>query len=436
VKPGRGSLVRGTALVAVLVLLAAFGAWMLQASIPRRIVVATGVPDSLYRIHFQRYKEILARDGVTLEERATGGSGENARLIADPGSGVEVAFMQGGVIKDAGNVVMLAALYYEPLWVFYRGPADVTQLDALRGRRIAVGGPEEGVHAFVAPLLEANGVTSSDSQFAAIGNLDAIDALRSGRVDAAMLVGGAGSPAIAEALRDTGLKLMDFRRAEAYQRRFDHITKLVLPAGTVDLARDIPAADVTLISTEAMLVARDGLPPAIIALLHEAAREIHSDQGYFEKPREFPNTDPVDLPVSTYADRHHRFGPSLLHRYLPFFFATFVERLVILLVPLLVIIVPLMNLLPQLLRWRARSRVYRWYGELALLERDIDSRTGDLPIEQWLAKLDRIEAAAARVRTPASYAAEAYTLREHIALVRRNVLARAAQGRVVESAVS
>jgi TRAP-type uncharacterized transport system substrate-binding protein len=422
--------------VAVLVLLAALGAWMLQASIPRRIVVATGVPDSLYHIHFQRYKEILARDGVSLVERATGGAAENARLIADPKSGVDVAFMQGGVIKDAGNIVMLAALYYEPLWVFYRGPAHVAHLDALRGRRIAVGTPGQGVHVFVEPLLSANDVTSSNSELVPIGNLEAIQALQSGRIDAALLVGGAESTAIAQALRDTGLELMDFRRADAYQRRFDHISKLVLPAGTVDLARDIPANDVTLISTEAMLVSRDDLPPALIALLYEAAREIHPDQGYFEKPREFPNTDPVDLPVSAYADRHHRFGPSLLHRYLPFFFATFVERLVILLVPLLVVIVPLMNLVPQLLRWRARSRIYRWYGELALLERDIDSRSGDLPIDQWLARLERIEAAAARVRTPRSYAAEAYTLREHIALVRRNVLARAKQGRVVESAVS
>jgi TRAP-type uncharacterized transport system substrate-binding protein len=436
VKLARRGLLRGTALVAILVLLAAFGAWMLQAAIPRRIVIATGVDDSLYRVYVQRYREILARDGITVEERTTAGSLENARLIADPKSGVDVAFMSGGIIKDAGNVVMLASLYYEPLWVFYRGADNVTQLDALRGRRIAVGAREQGVHAFVEPLLTANDVTSANSELVPIGNLDAIGALQSGRVDAAMLVGGTESPAVTKALRDTGVRLMDFRRADAYQRRFDHITKLVLPAGTIDLARDVPPADVTLIATEAMLVARDDLAPAIIALLHEAAREIHSDQGYFEKPREFPNTDPVDIPVSAYADRHHRFGPSLLHRYLPFFFATFVERLVILLVPLLVVIVPLMNLLPQLLRWRARSRIYRWYGELALLERDIESRTADLPIQQWLAKLDRIEAAAARVKTPASYAAEAYTLREHIALVRRNVLARAAQGRVVESAVS
>ena len=430
------TIARGTALVAALVLLAALGAWMLQASIPRRIVIATGVADGLYHAYAQRYREILARDGITLEERMTAGSAENARLIADPQSGVDVAFMQGGVIHAPGNVAMLASLYYEPLWIFYRDAAALDQLNELRGKRIAVGSDGQGVRAFVGPLLVANGVTEANSTLVGLGNHDALRALQAGQVDAVAFVGGAHSSAVGDALRDPSLKLMDFRRADAYVRRFPHVSHLVLPAGTFDLGADIPPNDVNLIATEAMLVARDDLSTALVHLLVDAAHEIHSPQGYFEKPREFPNTEPVDIPVSADADRHQRFGPSFIHRTLPFFFATFVERLVILLVPLLVLIVPLVNLLPQLLRWRARSRIYRWYGELALLERDLASRTGSLPIETWLDKLDRIEAGAARIKTPASYAAEAYTLREHIALVRRNVLARAAGRRDVELPVS
>ncbi len=173
-------------------------------------------------------------------------------------------------------------------------------------------------------------------------------------------------------------------------------------------------------------MARDGLSASITNLLLEAARELHSEQGHFAGLGEFPNVAPVDLPVSADASRHLRFGPSFLHRYLPFFVATYLERLIVLLVPLLVILVPMTNLLPQVFRWRVRSRIYRLYGELKLLEREIGSRNGALPIEQWLAHLDRIEQAAVRMGTPVSYASEAYTLREHIALVRRIVLQKAA----------
>jgi hypothetical protein len=60
-----------------------------------------------------------------------------------------------------------------------------------------------------------------------------------------------------------------------------------------------------------------------------------------------------------------------------------------------------------------------------LLERDVEMRRGTLPIEKWLADLDRIERAAEQIKTPASFASESYTLREHIDLVRRTVLAKA-----------
>jgi hypothetical protein len=129
--------------------------------------------------------------------------------------------------------------------------------------------------------------------------------------------------------------------------------------------------------------------------------------------------------VSPYSDQHKRFGPSFLYRYLPFWLASYAERALILVVPLVVVLVPLLNVLPQFLRWRVPSRIYRWYGELALLERDVATRQGTLPVEKWLQELLRVEQAVEHIRAPASFASEAYTLREHIGLVRRTVLAKA-----------
>jgi TRAP-type uncharacterized transport system substrate-binding protein len=399
---------------------------------PRHIVIASGVDGGLYHKYALRYKEILARDGVTVEERQTDGAGDNYRLLLDPASGVDVAFMQGGVAETEGaaaDVVMLSALYYEPLWIFYRGAGDDTQIDEFRGKRIAVGLPGSGTRAFVLPLLAANELTPENTTFLPLGAADGLRALRAGEADAAIMVGGARYGAILDALTDPSLKLVSFARADAYQRRFPYVIKLTLPPGTIDLGRDIPAREVALIGTKSMLAARDGLHPALINLLLDAAREIHGDQGYFEAAGEFPNTAHVDIRVSPDADRHRRFGPSLLYRYLPFWGAAFLERAIVLLVPLLVLVVPLFNILPQILRWRVRSRIFRWYGELALLERDVATRSGELPIERWLQDLDRIERAAEQIRTPMSYASEAYTLREHIGLVRRSVRARAGGSR-------
>ena len=418
---------RWTLLAVASVAVAFLGAWFLQSAIPRHIVLASGLRDGMYHQYAQRYKEILAREGVTVEERMTGGADENERLLRDPKSGVDVAFVHGGVVRpdDRGSLVMLAALYYEPLWIFYRDSVVHEHFDELRHRRIAVGSTDSGVRAFMEPLLAANGITRFNTDLVPLVNLEALRALQAGQVDAVFLVGPVQFPAVWQALHDEDLKLMSLARAEAYQRKFPYITKLTLPPGTIDLEQHIPQQEVKLIGTKAMLVSRDDLSPPIINLLLEAARELHGKQGYFEKDDEFPSTAGVDLPVSPDADRHHRFGPSVLHRYLPFTIAAYLERLIVLLVPVLFVIVPLTNVLPRLFRWRIRSRIYRWYGELALLERDVRSRTGPLPIEQWLVDLGRIEQAATRIRAPLSYASEAYTLREHIGLVRQTVMARA-----------
>ncbi|MCC6869646.1 MAG: C4-dicarboxylate ABC transporter substrate-binding protein [Burkholderiales bacterium] len=411
--------------VLAVVLLAAAITWFLQSAIPRRIVIATGAPEGTYHVLAQKYKAILARDGITLVERPTEGSAENLRLLMDPRSGVDVAFVQGGLGTGVTGVEMLAALYYEPLWVFTRSGPVPTQLDQLRGKRIAVGPAGSGTRAFAEIVLAANDVTAGNSTLTAQTNVAAIDALRDGALDAVFLVGSAQGQAIGAALRDPALTLMSIGRADAYPRRFHFVSKLVLPAGAIDLAHDIPARDVTLLGTRAMLVARDDLPNPLVDLLLDAARDIHAEAGTFEANSEFPTVDHVDLPVSEAAVRHLKFGPRVLQRYLPFFMATYVERLIIVLLPLLVILVPLANILPHVLRWRSRSRIYRWYGELALLEREVRRHTGDPPLTRWNADLDRIESAVTRVRAPASYAGELYTLREHIEFVRRAVQAKA-----------
>jgi len=413
--------------VVVVAAIVAISVHFLKPAPPRHIVFASGAEYGLYHRLALRYRDILARDGVQVVERMTSGAVENLELLRDPNSGVDVALTQGGVATpvDDERVVMLATLYYEPLWVFHRTATKIDQLNDLVGKRLAVGSTGSGTLAFAVAMLQANGITAANAKLQTIGGDDAQKALRAGDVDVAFFVGGAGTPLIDQMLRDPAFELAPFIRAEAYARRFPYVSRLTLPTGTIDLALNVPDHDISMIGTKAMLVARDDLHPALVNLLFDAAREIHGAQSYFETAGEFPGTTQVDLPVSSVADRHRRFGPSLLYRYLPFWVATVVERTVILVVPLLVLLVPLMNFLPQFLRWRVRSRIYRYYGELALLERDIRTHTGALPLDKWRRDLDRIEEAAAQIRAPPSYGSEAYTLREHVGIVRRAVEARA-----------
>ena len=70
--------------------------------------------------------------------------------------------------------------------------------------------------------------------------------------------------------------------------------------------------------------------------------------------------------------------------------------------------------------------MYRWYGQLRLVEQAIDDVTEDQRLAvgvQQLQRLDEIEDAANRISIPLSYAEELYGLRSHINFVRKRVQA-------------
>jgi hypothetical protein len=310
--------------------------------------------------------------------------------------------------------------------VFYRGPESIDQLVKLRGKRVAIGGEGSGTRKLALELLEASGVASTDkrTRLVPLGGLAAVSALAKGEVDAIFLVGPAQSGAVWSALYTPEVRLMSFAHAEAYVRRFPFLARLVLPRGGIDLQRDIPSADVELVAPMATIVAREGTHPALIDLLLQAAVQVHGGAGLFQRPGEFPNARSVDFPLSREADRFYKSGTRFLQRYLPFWLATLIERTLVLLIPLVAIVLPVMRFAPALYGWRARSRVYKWYGKLKFLEGELDENPGARSRAEWLAELDRIEDQVHRLATPLAFANLLYTLREHIALVEAKVMKR------------
>src|SRR5258708_16527793 len=94
--------------VALIVAVVWASAHFLQPAPPRHIVLASGIADGLPHQYARRYIEILARSGVTVEERTTAGPDENLRLLLDAHSRVHVAFVQRRIARfaDANDFVM------------------------------------------------------------------------------------------------------------------------------------------------------------------------------------------------------------------------------------------------------------------------------------------------------------------------------------------
>lgn len=388
---------------------------------PDRIVMATGSPTGAYHLFGQKYAARFRKEGIELVLKTTAGSAQNLELLNPDDSEIPVAFLQGGIgVPEAfPDLKSLGSVYYEPLWVFVKGENAPTRLTSLAGKRIAIGAKGSGTRAIAHRLLSENGITDISAQLLDIGGPQAAQALKNGVADAAIFVTSATSKTIKDLLSSPGISVMSFERAEAYIRLNRFLSKLTLPKGAVDLARNLPSEDIVLLAPTATVVASPSLHPALIDLFLLVMRDVHRPGGLLEAPDEFPSPRYITYPLGSAAQRFYDRGPPFLQRYLPFWAANLVDRLKIMLLPLLTLLYPLFKILPPAYSWRMRSKVNRWYKELQAL----DDRVRDDSISRSNAteELDRIEQSVERVSVPPAFAASAYTLRLHIDFLRRRV---------------
>ncbi len=412
------------------VLLVAAAIWLtyqfVPAPPPSVVKMTTGPRSGAYHQLAQRYAEILARKGTRIKLELVGSRGtvENLARLQDERSGVEVALIQGGIVTpaQAAALASLGRVAYEPFWVFYRAPNDITRLSELRGMRIAIGPEGSGTRALADKLLLAAQVTNGNSTITDPDLETAAARLILGRIDAMVMVGGEGGKLVQKLLHDPEIKLMSDSQADALTRLNGSLGKVVLPAGAVDLAAGTPAKDVMMVAPQAALVVRKDLHPAIVSLLVAAAKEVHAPGGLFHRQGDFPIPSDPEIAMSGEALYAHQHGPTFLRRHLPFWIADSVERLVILLIPLATILVPLFRFAPGLYSWRVRRRVWRWYRHLKQLESRL--ATADPATRTALAaEIESMAQSASAIPIPARYAGELYHLREHIELVRQRIAA-------------
>ncbi len=419
--------------VLILVVVGAVAWHYVEPAPPKHLVISTGSDESAYQDYAERYREILARDGVTLELRPSSGAVENLRRLTDDDSDVDVGFVQGGMLSDVNelpDLESLGSLYYEPVWLFYRAKREHVRIADLKGSRIAIGREGGGTQSLALKLLHASGVSSRNSRIVTLGGDDAAQALLRGEVDAAIFLVAAESPIVTRLGTAPRIRLMDLDHAEAYTRVLPFLHHLVLPRGVISLEKDIPGRDIDMLAVTATLVVRDDLHPALEHLLLRAMKEVHSTPGVLWQEHEFPADRDVDLPIAASAERYYKSGSPYLYRVLPFWLASLVERLSVLIIPLLAVAIPFSRVVPALYSWRVRSKVYRWYGELEFLEVQIrDAKDGDpAACRKALEQLDSIEQCVNRIRLPVAFANHLYILREHIDLVRRNLAAKLQSG--------
>jgi TRAP-type uncharacterized transport system substrate-binding protein len=409
-------------------LLVGAAAWLVSRSDslapPNRIRITSGPEGSSYRRHADRYKQIIERYGVKVEVVPSAGAIDNIQRLADRSVKVDVGFVQGG-LKNGANLtglVSLGSLYEQPLMVYCRTEERIGRLAELHGKRLAIGPQGSAARALTLKLLKVSNLAGPPTVLLELSGDEAAQALLDGSADAIFILGDAATPELMQRLRQApGIMLMTFAQADAYVRLFQFLSKMSLPEGALDMIHNVPAETIHLVGPTVELVARDTLHPALSDLLIGAAREVHGGPGLFRDAGEYPAPLTREFPISPDAARYYKSGEQFLYKQLPFWLASLIDRLLVLVLPLVVAIVPITKLVPALYSWRVRSRIYRWYGALMAIERDMTGKRSAGSQTDILRRLDDITRAVNALRTPASFADQVYVLRDHVAAVRRRV---------------
>ena len=396
--------------------------WYFNPAPPKKLVLSSGPEGSTFHADALRYQAILARNGVKLDVRPSEGSLENLDRLRDDKSDVDIGFVLDG-ISPAGasaHLMSLGSVSHQAVYIFYRGDTPIHTLAQFAGKKISIGRMGSGSRVLALSLFKENGLTPGhDTQFRGLEAEDAVTDLLAGEIDAVFLMGDSTRPeTIRQLILSPEIHAMSLSQSDAYARRFGAISTLRLPMGGFDLARNLPETDLTLIAANVELVAKTKLHPALSDLLIEAAREVHGGRNLLQDAGQFPVAQASDFPMSADAVRYYTYGKGFFYRNLPFWLASLLDRIVILILPLAVIFIPGLRVLPWLYRWRIRSRIYPWYEALISLEQGLMDEISATDLQQRLNRLEEIEGVVNTLSVPPAYIDQVYVLREHIVFVR------------------
>jgi TRAP transporter TAXI family solute receptor len=249
--------------------------WVLVPPPPRSIELATGFSTGLYQKFGEKLQSELAQQGVSMKLRTTGGTGDNLALLANENSGVDFAMVQGGVadLSKYPNLVSIAGVFYEPVWVWYRESSfkneagRLSLLSQLKGKRVAIGNDGSGTLTLASQLLEASGLSVNDFHAEKLKPLDALEKFKKNELDAVFIVSAAEAPVLKSFYETPGIRLMSFEQADAYVHLFPFLSKVTVPRGVVSIAYDLPRQDIQVLAATATLVGKDDVSPALVTLL-------------------------------------------------------------------------------------------------------------------------------------------------------------------------
>jgi TRAP transporter TAXI family solute receptor len=283
-----------------------------------RLVLASGGSTGEYYAFSQAFAEVVARNHPTidLEVIETNGSVENMELIKD--NAAQLALVQSDTPVQP-PVRAVALLFPEMFHLLARADAGIDSVADLRGKRVALMPENSGSYALFWPLAQHYGLTAETMTTLPMPADQASAALATGEVDALFRVITLGNPAVAELLQTDAIRLTAIDQVDALRLSLPYLNAQIIPKGTYNGGRPIPAADLPVVAVNALLVAHEDLPAKVVNALTSTLHQ-HRNELVAIYPRaamiRLDTSGDLGLPLHPGAEAFYRQGePEFLVEY-------------------------------------------------------------------------------------------------------------------------
>ena len=372
---------------------------------------------------------LLKERGINLEVVATSGTIENAEELNDPKSKVNAGFVYAAALsKDQQReLYSLGSISYDPVWIFYRNELanKITTIQDLSKYRVSLPPKKSGSYILTKKLFEANGIDiDSNPHFVSSSWEDLRANILSDKADVYIFITTLIDPLVEELIHSPKMTLFNFPSALAYQRKFNYLDAVIIPAGSINIEKKLPVRDISLIATTTTLAVRKDLHPSLQLALLVTSKQVIQDSSrlFFSKRNEFPDYFDPSIHISPIARNYYNYGPPKTTEYLPYWLVVFIDRFWFVLIVAFAIIYPLSKLNFHLRRFRFIIRERTHYEMLLNMEKEITGKKlSSEEKEKLLKKLDMINKQALQHFVPVGEEADYFLFVNALQLLRNKI---------------
>ena len=289
---------------------------------PTTISIAVGQQTGAYYEHAQQYKKILQEKyDVELEIIQSIGSQHAQEKVLNNKVDFAIAQSSTEIEERKNELFALANISYEPIWIFYK-ENNISTFHDLKYRKNNIDKEKSGTNIVAKLLLKQINISSKSKEH---NSSEALKLLNKGQLDSVFLTIGIKSKMLDKFFQIPQIKILDFKEAPAYKSFFlkksefdnyafskTHYFQIIeLKKHSLDILKKLPSQDISLLTTQTLLVTKNS-SDEMVRLLLKVAKEVHDKASILNEEHHFPNHSMFKLKqhpasVDYFKEKEHRY---------------------------------------------------------------------------------------------------------------------------------